>query len=224
MLELLSILGFLATIGLFIWIALSVAVEVGRNRERAERQEHELQARLREEYLALSDEEKLIAKIEEGKDVQEIRRLLDVAPLEGIRISDEVTPIIATMQQDYGHNTSRRYRILGEILRRLPKEKRAAALNARDKRGWTALRHAIERGSPVDCALLIHLGADPAVKDCSGVTALGRARAMSPRYPALSTMHVAILEGRGFPPNQPRMKEILEEVLSEWGRWPDKWP
>ena len=121
--------------------------------------------RERAAYLALSNEERLIAQIEQNMHVREIRRLMDVAELDCARHTDGATPIIATMRyvpkKNY-QNSSRRYRILYEIARRLPKDRLNKAINAQDHKGWTALMYAAEQSDALGGALLIHLGAEPA--------------------------------------------------------------
>ena len=164
--------------------------------------------RRRQQYLALPHEEKLVAKIEENIDLREIQRLLDLSPLDVARASDGITPVIATMRYVGGNyqNHSRRYRILLEIARRLPNEQVVPALNARDKKGWTALMHAAAQSDALGGALLIHLGADPTLKNHNGQTAAD----ISAKWPSV----VPIFEGRDVPPSFPKL------LTSAEGKWP----
>lgn len=166
--------------------------------------------RERAAYLALSNEGKLIAQIEQNMNVREIRRLMDVAELDCVRHTDGITPIIATMRyvpnnKNY-QNSSRRYRILYEIARRLPKDRLNKAINAQDHKGWTALMYAAEQSDALGGALLIHLGADPALRNPLGETAA----AVAQRWPSI----VPIFEGKTIPPNFPAVLKTME------GRWP----
>ena len=160
-------------------------------------------------YLALSDEEKLIAQIEENMDVREIRRLMDVAELDCARHTDGVSPIIATMRyvpsKNY-QNSSRRYRILYEIARRLPKDRLNNAINGQDHKEWTALMYAAEQSDLLGGALLVHLGADPALRNSQGRTAA----AIAERWPSV----VPIFEGKTTLSRLPAMLKTME------GRWP----
>jgi hypothetical protein len=161
-------------------------------------------------YLALSNEGKLIAQIEENMHVREIRRLIDVAELDCVRHTDGITPIIATMRyvpnnKNY-QNSSRRYRILYEIVPRLPKERLNKAINAQDHKGWTALMYAAEQSDALGGALLIHLGADPALRNPQGETAA----AVAQRWPSI----VPIFEGKTTLPTFSAVLKAME------GRWP----
>lgn len=164
-------------------------------------------------YRALPDGEKLIAKIEENMDVREIQRLLDSAPLDCARRTDGATAIMATVRYVPGgnyQNTSRRYRILGEIYRRLPKERFVQSLNARDKNGWTALMFAAANSGANDGSLLVHLGADPSIKNDAGETAADISR----RWPT----DVPVFAGQKVTPAFPKL-------LVAWDRpQPRKWP
>jgi len=165
--------------------------------------------RSRPDYLALSPEEKLIFQIEENMSPREIRQLLDAAQLDYQRETDGVTSVIATMRylpdKNY-QNSCRRYRILYEIASRLPKERLAHALNAKDYTGWTALMYAASQSDALGGALLIHLGADPTIQNPEGQTAAD----ISSPWPTV----IPVFEGRDAPPNFPSLLDAQE------GKWP----
>jgi hypothetical protein len=163
-------------------------------------------ARDRAAYQALSSEEKLIRRIEENMNVEEVRRLLDIARLDAARPSDGVTPIIAAMRwcpnnKNY-QNHMRRYRVLTEIERRLPKDRFLGAINAQDIRGWTALMYAAEQSDALGGALLIHLGADPTRRNPEGRTAAE----IAGRWPDA----VDSFLGKSAPPSFPKILKGLE--------------
>jgi ankyrin repeat protein len=178
-----------------------VGFVVGRAYEKTAVERHKAKA----EYAALSNEDKLIRKIEENMYVGQIRQLLSIARLDAVRASDGVTPIIAATRwvrenKNY-QNRTRRYQVVFEISRRLPRDRFLATLNAPDHRGWTALMYAAEQADSIGGGLLIHLGADPSIRNPEGKTAAD----IASRWPTA----VDVFKGRSTVPSHSKwLKDV----------------
>jgi hypothetical protein len=188
-------------------VGIVAAFIFGRAYEAAEQEKAKKRQTATAAYRAMSDGEKLIHNIEllRPLDEAEFRRLLDIAPLDFAGPSDGITPIIATMRyigQDYfSDSASRRWLILREIYRRLPKHRFIQSLNARDKQNWTALMYAAKNSDANSASLLIHLGADPNIENGAGDTAAN----IAGRWPTV----VPVFAGREVTP-------AFRELLSRW--------